>query len=273
MEHIEITPDFINIERVISNKNPKLLKVIPRFIISYLKRILHVDQLNSAIYRNRDKMGVDFSVKILEEFGCKIIIRGAENIPLNERVIIASNHPLGGVDGMALMQAVGSVRKDIVFPVNDLLLNLPNLRVVFIPVNKHGSNASNIKLFNDAFESDKAVLYFPAGMCSRKINGVIQDLEWKKTIITKAKQYQRNIIPCYIDGKNTNFFYNLSNFRKRLGIKANIEMLYLVDEMYKQNGQTITITFGKPISFNTFDKTKHDKEWAEYIKQKAYELK
>jgi putative hemolysin len=179
---------------------------------------------------------------------------------------------LGGLDGMALMKVVGEVRKDIVFPVNDLLMNVPNLLPLFIPINKHGSNTQNMLIMNDTFASDKTILYFPAGLCSRKQKGKILDLEWKKTFITKARTYKRDIIPVHINGRNSDWFYNLAKWRKRLGIKANIEMLYLVDEMYKQNNKNISITFGKPISWTTFDNRFPDIIWAKKVKQHVYTL-
>ena len=135
-----ITERFIDIEKVIKSKSPKLLKIIPSFILNYLKRILHEDELNKAIYRNREKMGLDFSDAILDEFKVVIKVKGEENIPKDGKYIIASNHPLGGLDGMALMSTVGEFRRNIKFPVNDLLLFIPNLKPLFVPVNKLGSN-------------------------------------------------------------------------------------------------------------------------------------
>lgn len=270
---IEITEDFINLKRLVQNKNPKLLRYIPGFLFTWLKNILHLDEVNGAIYRNRDRIGLDFVDAILEEFGSNIEVRNAHLIPKTGRITVASNHPLGGLDGMALMQAVGRERRDIVFPVNDILMYLPNLKVLFIPINKMGKNNKNAHALNDIFATDHALLYFPAGMCSRKIDGKITDLEWKKTFITKSKQHERTIVPTYIEGYNTNFFYNLSNLRKKLGIKANIEMLYLVDEMYRQKTKKIIITFGEPISYTTLDSSKTDREWALHIRETVYAMK
>ncbi len=269
---IESSDKFIDIERVIAGKNPALLKVLPGFILNYLKRVIHQQDLNAAVYANREKQGLDFVDAILEEFGAKISTVGRSNITKEGRYLIASNHPLGGLDGIALMGVVGKVRKDIIFPVNDLLMNVPNLSTLFIPVNKHGSNASNVSVFEDTFASDKTLLYFPAGLCSRKQSGKISDLEWKKSFITKARKHQRDIIPTHIDGRNSGFFYNLANLRKRLGIKANIEMIYLVDEMYHQKNKDVKIIFGKPISYLIFDKRYTDTQWAQLVKDFVYTL-
>jgi len=272
-QNIEISETFIDLEKIIGSKNPKILKFIPRFVMSYLKRVIHVDEVNAAIYRNRDKIGADFATAILEDFGAIIKVQGLENIVADGRYILASNHPLGGLDGLALISRIGSYRKDILFPVNDILMNLPQLKPIFVPINKHGKNTENIQILEQAFKSNAMMLFFPSGLVSRKQKGgIIKDLEWKKTFITKAKQYQRDIIPVYIDGINSNFFYNLANLRKKIGLKANIEMLYLVDEMYKQKNKTVNIILGKPISYLIFDKKFTDQQWAEKVKNHVYSL-
>jgi 1-acyl-sn-glycerol-3-phosphate acyltransferase len=265
---------FIDIRKVIGNKNPRLLKILPFFIINYLKRILHEDEINAFICRHSDKFGLDFVKEIVFEFSKSVEVHGLENIPANERIIIASNHPLGGLDGVALMHVAGKVRKDILFPVNDILMNLQNIKNLFIPINKHGTNAQNLKIINDTFASDVSVLYFPAGLCSRKQNhGIIKDLEWKKTFISYAKKYKRNIVPTFIVGRNSDFFYNLANFRKRIGLKQNIEMLYLVNEFYKHKDKSLDIYLGKSISYKVFDKRMPDIEWAEKVREHVYKLK
>ncbi len=271
---------LIDIEALFASKNPALLKVIPRFVIGYLKKITHQETINQFIYKHRDKSGLPFVEAILQEFGVKVKVAGndpASVISNDGMYLIASNHPLGGLDGMALMMTIGRVRPDIVFPVNDLLMTVPGLRPLFIPINKHGGNKENARLIDRTFASGQVILYFPAGLVSRKqkVDGrdVIMDLEWKNTFIKKAKKYQRDIIPVYIGGKNSEWFYNLARWRKRLGIKANIEMLYLVDEMMRQWDQTITLVIGDPISYNALDPSLSDSQWAARIKAHVYKLK
>ncbi|MEI7594289.1 MAG: glycerol acyltransferase [Bacteroidota bacterium] len=266
------TEKFIDVDKILAGKSPKLAKNLPKFIISYLKRIIHQEQLNSFMYRNREKIGSSFLEAILEEFGVNVVVKGAENIPICGQQLISSNHPLGGLDGIALIREVGKYRNPIKFPVNDLLMNVTNLQEFFIPINKHGSNAENRVIFDQAFESENIMLYFPAGLVSRKQKGVIKDLEWKKTFITMARKHKRDVIPTFIDGKNSMFFYRLANIRKNLSIKENFEMLYLVDEMYKQNNKTINIIFGKPIPYTVFDNSKKDLEWAQLVKNHVYKL-
>ena len=263
---------FLDLEKIIAGKNPLLLKILPGFVLRYIKRIVHVDELNDVIFRNRHLHGIDFVDQILKEFRTRIVCEGLENLRSHDRFIVAANHPLGGLDGIALMSVVGKIRRDVIFPVNDLLMNIPNMKQLFIPINKHGRNTENIGLFEDTFASDAALLYFPAGLCSRKQGGRIVDLEWKKTFVARARKYQRYVVPAHIDGRNSNFFYNLSNFRKRLGIKANLEMFYLVDEMAKQRDKTLTFRFGKPLSWEIFDRRHTDREWAALLKEHVYAL-
>ncbi len=267
-----IMPQYIDVEKVLADKSPVLKKVMPGFVISLFKRLIHQDRLNQILYDYGHLMGIDFIEAVLNDMNTKIIVKGQENLNKNRRSIIASNHPLGGLDGLALMLAVGRIHSDLVFPVNDILLNIDNLKPLFIPINKHGSNTDNIRIINETFDSNSTICYFPFGLVSRKRKGEIKDLDWKSTFITKAIRFKRDIIPTHISGRNTNFFYNLSNIRKSIGVKANIEMLFLVDEFMKQSNSTLTITFGEPIPYTFFDKRHSRAEWAELLRQYCYKL-
>ena len=264
--------NLLDLDKVVADKSPLLKKLLPGFVLGYLKRLIHQDWLNHFLTDYRDDKGVDFIDSILDEMGTKLELKGLENIPKKEKCIIAANHPLGGLDGMALMLGVSRVRKDIVFPVNDILMNIQNLQELFIPINKHGSNIENIKIINDTFASDKLICYFPFGLVSRKRNGKIKDLEWKTTFITKAKRFKRDIILTHISGRNTNFFYNLSNFRKTFKIKMNLEMLFLVDELDKQKGNTLTFTFAEKVPYAFIDGRFSKAEWAELMRQYVYKI-
>jgi putative hemolysin len=280
----EITPNFIDVKSLFAAKNPRLLKIIPGFIFSIIKKIVHQDTINGFIYKHRDKFGLAFVSAMLREFGVKVEVMKSpgsvidvdnlpEIIPPHGRFIIASNHPLGGLDGLALMHIAGQSRPDVVFPVNDLLMFIPGLKPLFIPINKHGKNTENVEIIHQTFASDKTILYFPAGLVSRKQKGgKILDLGWKKTFVTQARRYQRDIIPVYISGRNTNFFYNFANLRKKLGIKTNIEMMLLPDEMIRQNNKTVRLIFGDPIPWYSLDRSHTDPEWAQIIKDKVYHL-
>lgn len=271
---MENNEKLIDIRKVIGDKNPNLLKILPNFVINYIKNIVHEDEINAHIANNKDILGVQFVENTLFDlFGVKIHYQGLENLKKSERYIVAANHPMGGLDGLAIMYVVSKINPNIKVPVNDLLLYIPNLKPIFLPVNKHGKQSSDAAIeIEEAYNSDAAIIYFPAGLASRKINGKIMDLEWKKSFIQKARQYHRDIIPTYISGKNSNFFYNLANIRKKLAIKSNIEMFFLSNEMFKQKDKNIKIIFGEPISYNFFDKSKTDKEWAQYVKDIVYKL-
>ncbi|MBM3403495.1 MAG: glycerol acyltransferase [Bacteroidetes bacterium] len=269
----DITQKLIDVEKVIAGKNPRILKFIPRFLITLLARIIHQDYINDFIYRNRDISGLPYVDQILKEFGLRYQVTGIENIPREGRFLVAANHPLGGLDGLALLHAVGAIRPDVTFPVNDLLTYIPGLKPLFIPVNKHGSNAENIRIIEETFASGKTILYFPSGMVSRKQKGKIYDTVWIKTFLSKSRKFQRDIVPTYIDGRNSNFFYRLANFRTAIGLKVNLEMLFLPDEMLKQRHKTVGITFGKPIPYQVFDASRKDDQWAELIRRYTYSLK
>ncbi|MFW6100797.1 MAG: 1-acyl-sn-glycerol-3-phosphate acyltransferase, partial [Bacteroidota bacterium] len=198
---------------------------------------------------------------------------GKKNIPREGRFIFVANHPLGGLDGLVFGKEVGDIHPNIKFIVNDILLNIENLKPIFVPVNKHGKQSSEyVRKIEETYRSDAQILNFPAGLCSRKIYGKIVDLEWHKSFINKAKSHQRDIIPVHISGRNSNFFYNFAKIRKLVGIKSNIEMFFLPNEMFKQQDKNIVITFGKPIPHTTLDKKYTPKEWAGKIKEHVYQL-
>lgn len=274
MEEVKPVKDFIIIEDIIRSKNPGLLKILPGFVLSYVKRILHQDHINDFIRRHGEKTSFAFVDEIVKEFGVIVTYEGLENIPDQGGAIIASNHPLGGLDAMALLQVIAIKRKDQRFIVNDVLLNIKNLSDIFIGVNKHGKNSAEVlDSIDSLYSGDGLVLIFPAGLVSRKQSkGAIKDLEWKKSFITKSKKFNRDIVPVHISGRNSNFFYNLARWRQRFGIKANIEMFYLMDEMYHQLGKNIHIKFGKAIPSHTFTRDFSDQQWAQKIKEHIYTL-
>jgi 1-acyl-sn-glycerol-3-phosphate acyltransferase len=269
----EKAPMLIDVEKVLSAKNPKLARWLPGFVVSYLKRIVHQDGINDIIRNYSHLRGSAFNDGALSYMGIKYRAHGLENLPSGGRNIFVSNHPLGGLDGMVFMSELSKHYTSIKFPVNDILLYIDNYSDIFLPVNKVGSfGREAAKLLEEAYNSDCQLLNFPAGICSRKVNGVITDLQWQKSFIVKALQFQRDIVPCFFSGRNSSFFYNLSNIRQRLGIKMNIEMLYLADEMFRQKGKDIDLYFSKAIPWQTFDKSKSPQQWADFIREKTYDL-
>lgn len=262
---------FIDVDKILKEKNPKLAKWLPGFVIRYLKRVLHQNEINQILNDKKGLNGIEFSKAILSDFNITVKAVGIENIPKKGGVILASNHPLGGMDALALIQEISKVRTDFKFVVNDVLMNLKNLEDVFVGVNKYGTNSkASLKQLNDLFASEQAVFVFPAGLVSRKFKQTVKDLEWKKAFITRAKKFKRDVVPVFIDGELSKFFYRLYKIRKFFGIKANLELFYLIDETLKQKNKKYKIFFGKPIKYTKFDKSKSDKDWAKYVKQIVY---
>lgn len=264
---------FIDVKKVISDKNPRLLKWMPKFLLSYIQKTLHEDDVNKFINDNKDKDSFEFCDEVIRSFNIQLTTYGIENVPTSGGCVLAVNHPLGGMDAMAIVTLLKQRRKDIKFIVNDVLMHLDNLKGMFVGVNKLGKNAKDsLSKVDELFATDQLICVFPAGLVSRKKNGIIRDLEWKKTFITRSKKHKKIIIPVHINGELTNFFYRLSNFRTSLGIKANVEIFYLVRELFKQQNKKMNVRFGEPIHYDELDQSKTDLEWAQYVKDKVYQL-
>jgi len=266
--------NFIDIDQVIASKSPTLQKSLPRFIVNYLKRIVHQNEINEILTKHGHKQGAEFVEAVLSTMGVNYSVEGIENLLDNQRYLFASNHPLGGLDGMVLIHLLAKRFGEVKFPVNDLLMHIKPLSNVFIPVNKLGTQSASYAIqLEEAYSSSAQILYFPAGLCSRKQKGRIEDLEWKKNFIVKAIKHKRDVVPVFFNGRNSNFFYNLARVRAKLRIKTNIEMLYLSDEMFRQKGKSITVKIGKPIPFSTFDNTRNVQEWAQWVKHVVYQMR
>jgi putative hemolysin len=262
---------FIDVEKVLKDKAYKLYKWLPRFAINWLKKKLHEKEINETMRLLKNDKGLEFNRKGLDALGAKVESTNQQLVPKTGSVIIAANHPLGGLDGLALIKSVGEVRPDVRFFVNDILKNFKNYDEIFVAVNKVGaSSTSSLRTMEDVFKTECAVLFFPAGLVSRKQNGLVRDLEWKKSFVTQAIDHKRMIQPVFIEGENSKFFYNFAMWRKRLGIKANIEMLFLPDEMFKARKDTIKIHYSKPFDSALLDKRKTDKQWSKLLYQYIY---
>ena len=267
----------IDIDEIVRGKAGAKARFVPRFVLSWLKRIIHQDEVNEFILSEGDKQGMPWLDDCMEYLGTKLNVKGLENLPDDSDgrlFTFVSNHPLGGPDGVALGHLLGH-RYDgrIKYLVNDLLMNLHGLAPFFVPINKTGKQSRDFpRLVEAAFGSPNHIIMFPAGLCSRRINGQIHDLPWQKTFITKSVETRRDIVPIRFNGRNSDFFYRIANVGKRLGLKFNIAMLYLVDELYKNRGKTFDVTIGKPIPYSTFDKSRKPQEWAAYVEDIVYKL-
>jgi len=268
------TPHLLDLDKVFKEKAPKLYARTPSFVTNYIKRKIHLDELNEILTIYADQYGVDFMEAVVGYFNLHLNVEGLDDIPPDGRYVFVSNHPLGGLDGICLSAIIGKkFDKKIKYLVNDVLYFIKNLQPIFVPVNKYGSQAKDkARALNEAYESDDQIVTFPAGLCSRKINGKIMDLTWQKSFIQKAVASKRDIVPVYFDAKNSNFFYRFANIRKKAGVKFNVELFFLPDEMFKNKNQTFSVKFGKPIPYSFFDSSKTAQQWAEEVKSMTYQL-
>ena len=266
----------LDISAVIASKSERLAKCAPKFLIRWMKKIIHQDELNQILQYSNGSIDVEFADKVLQWLNVKSNVKfiDRESLDPRRKYIFVSNHPLGGLDGLTLISLFGKTFGNIKFVVNDILMNVIPLRNIFVPVNKHGRMGKDYgQMIHDAYASDAQMLYFPAGLCSRLIKGEITDLEWKKNFIKQARKYDRDIVPIYFGGQNSKFFYRLAKIRKALGIKFNIEMIFLPDEMFKQKNSIFDVIIGKPIPISSIDTSKNLQQWCEEIREKCYELK
>ncbi|HRH10280.1 MAG TPA: 1-acyl-sn-glycerol-3-phosphate acyltransferase [Bacteroidia bacterium] len=262
---------YIDVEKVLKTKAKTLYRLLPRFAINWLKRKLHEDDINQGMLYLEKFHELEFNTEVVKFLNVKLEVTGIENLPKTGGIIIASNHPLGGLDGMALIKAIGDQRSDVRFIVNDILKNIKNYGDVFVGVNKVGGQSRNsLQFVEQVYATEAAILIFPAGLVSRKFPEGIRDLAWNKSFINKSIKYNKPIVPVFIEGENSKFFYNFSKWRKRLGIKANLEMLFLPDEMFKQRGNTIKIHFGKIIEPSLFYTTHTPQVWTNIMHDYIY---
>ena len=269
----ERQPQVLDLEQIIRSRAGSKARFIPQFLINWFKKVAHQDYING--YLKEGYVGVEFCENCLKYLGVEIEVNGIENLPKDGRkYTFVSNHPLGAIDGVTLGAIIGrEYDGKIKYLMNDLLMNLKGMAPLGIPINKLGGQARNLsKLVNEAYESDNQMLIFPAGLCSRKIDGEIKDIPWGKSFVKKSRETGRDIIPIHFEGENSKRFYRVANLQKKLGLKFNFAMMLLPDEMYRSTGRKYRITFGKPVSVSGLDNSKSDYDWAQEIRAAAYNL-
>ncbi len=270
---MEKVSKVIDIEKAFRNSNLKLLRLLPGFLINFIKKLIRQDEMNASIYRSREKTGVPFINDILEGWNVKLDVRGDENIPSSGRFVFVSNHPVGGIDALAFLSMIYKFFQDVKSPSNELLNQITNLRPVMLGINVFGKNTRETTgKFQELFESDTQIMIFPSGEVSRRKKGVISDPVWQKSFITKAIQNKRDIIPVHISGRNSNLFHIVANLRKFLGIEMFIESAFLPREMMNQRNSTVTLTIGKVIPWHTLTLEKSHNEWAQYVRELVYKI-
>ncbi len=263
--------ETIDIGRLLRNKNPRLAKWTPRFVIRWIERLVRLGKINYVLANFGDQPPMEFIRSTLDYIGVTYTVHGTENIPQRRRVIFASNHPLGGLDGLMLAEAVNPHVPSVKLIVNDLLMNLEPLAPIFVPVNKYGSQSMDYaRRIVEMYESDTAVITFPAGLCSRLIHGQITDPPWYRNSVQKAWESGRLVVPVYIEGRNSMFFYRFERLRKALRIKLNLGTILLPKEMFDQKGKHLDIYIGEPVELTQ----EHTiREWVDIIRRKTYALK
>lgn len=266
----------VDIDKVLRDKAGAKAKYVPRFVVNWLKRIVHQDGLNDFMAQHQGEEGTDWLRSVIEYLDVKLEVRGLENLPLASGApcTFVSNHPLGGIDGVALGMILGEhYDNNIRYLLNDILMNLPGLRPLGVAVNVTGAQDRDIfAKVNEVFRSNHHVIVFPAQLCSRLIDGKVQDLPWKKTVVQKSIQTQRDIVPIHFSGQNSRRFYRIANFSKAIGLKFNLAMLFLSDEVFRSRGRSFVVSIGKPIPWQTFDKSRTHTEWAQWLRQQVYDL-
>ena len=273
----QVTEKTIDLDLILSSKMGSKAKFVPRPFVSWLKRVIHQDEVNRFLWESRHLSGTEWLEECVRYLDMTLQIVGEENLPAKDDgklYTFVSNHPLGGADGVALGSIIGRhYDGNFRYLVNDLLMNLPGLAPVCIPINKTGSQSRSFpQMVEDGFKSGNHILMFPAGICSRRIDGKVQDIAWKKTFITKSVEYQRDVVPIHFSGSNSDFFYKLASFSDKYFKKINLAMLFLVDEMYKNVHKSFQVTIGKPIPWQTFDKSKSASTWAQEVRSRVYAL-
>ena len=254
---------------------PKLRKKLPRFAINFLKRRVHQDDINGVVMSVEHYKGVGFFDEALNYLDITYRTRGEENLDGEKKYLFVCNHPLGGPEALI----IGSVFRRLYgegfqVPVTPIMANLKPLAEFFTPVNNLSSKQSRDlgERISKMFTSDQQVVVFPAGLCAKKVKGKVTEMPWKKMFVTQARRYERDVVPVHISGHNSRWYFFLSKLSKFLGLKINIGMLYLVDELFKQRGNEFVITFGKPVPYTTFDKSKTDLQWAADMRERVKAL-
>lgn len=263
--------ETIDIGRLLRAKNPRLARWVPRPVIRWVSRLVRLTKINHVLSSYGNQPPLEFIHSTLDYIGVSYTMHDVEHIPQGRRVIFASNHPLGGLDGLILAEGIAPYVPDVKVIVNDLLMNLAPLAPIFVPVNKYGSQSADYaRRLVEMYESDAAVITFPAGLCSRLIHGQITDPLWRRNFVQKAWDSGRLVIPVYIEGRNSMFFYRFERLRQLLRIKLNLGTVLLPKEMFDQKGKHLNIYIGEPVEITQEHSAR---EWSEIIRQKTYAMK
>lgn len=266
----------IDIDSVLRERLPRHYRWIPRALIRRLEKFICQDELNALLTHNAHLTGAAFARGVISDLGVTYELRGQIPDPSHTRVVLTSNHPLGGLDGLVLAAATAELYPGHTprFIVNDLLEAVEPLRSIFLGVNKHGSqDRAKAARIDRAFDGDDPIVMFPAGLVSRRSpSGVIADLPWHKMAVVKAISSRRDIIPVHFSGHNSEFFYKFASLRQRLGLRFNIEMTRLPREVILSRGSHYIITFGAPVPVDRLKGGSKALDQAAQLREAVYKL-
>ena len=266
-------PKVIDVELALQEKIPDIYKKIPGVLIRLMEKVIRQADMNRMIHESSHLNGIPLVDWVLDQFGVNIVVKGKKLIPKKGRYIYPANHPIGGLDGLAIVSVVAKIHPLIKFVANDLLRVIKGFDSISLYIARFGQiNRRNAILINKTLASEAQLLVQPAGTVSKRNPVKISDLAWNKFFIHKAIQYKRDVIPVHVQARNSRLFYNIASFRKIFRIKSNLEMFLLPREMFNKSGETITITFGIPIAYKTFDDSRTHLEWAQKVREYVYVL-
>lgn len=264
---------YINVEKTIKESNSKLLTKLPGFIVKLIVKIIKQKEINRFLNKHSDSIGRDFLIKIIEEYNIKIEVEGKENLPENGKCIFVANHPFGLIDGLVLTHIVSGKYGSIKAIANDAFMLIPQLHPFIAAVNVFGGSSKEyLKALDETYYTEVPITHFPAGEVSRLYSGKVQDTKWQKSFITKSIASNRDIVPIYFYGRNSNLFYTIFLLRRLLGINVNLELILLPREFFKKRNKTIKVKIGKPIPYQTFDKSLTHWDWAQNVRKRLYSL-
>ncbi len=264
---------YIDVAASIKDSDSEMLKKLPRFVVSLVEKIIRQDELNRILEKYKDCKGADFHRSIVKELNLTLVVEGLENLPENGKCFFLANHPFGIIDGMCLTKTVLEKYGDLKAIGNEAFEFIPNLRPYIALVNVYGiSSKTYITELEKIYRSDIAITHFPAGEVSRHHERKVQDCIWQKSFISRAVSCQRDIVPFYFHGRNSRLFYGINLARRVFGIKTNIELMLLPREMFLKRNQTIRFTIGKPIPWQTFDRSLTHVKWAQKVKEHVYSM-
>lgn len=242
MKHIDAKELIENSSNKWANKLPNFSK---QLLYKTINKVINADEINHFIAANTDKQNYEFIDELFEYLNFSYNVSNLDklNIPSEGRVICVANHPLGALDGLAILRSISEVRRDVLIVANDLLLNLDNLSDLFLPYNVFSMQAQkdNIKRIDKAIQDDKAVVFFPAAVVSRLTPKGVRDGKWSKGALKFALKHKAPILPIFVQAKNSINFYATSMINKKLA------MMLLPNEMFNKRNTSIALKFGNLI--------------------------